>query len=218
MHISDGTLEKLLSQSNTFTKEDIAALKDESARTHKPLQQVAIDKKLVDDNSLTKLFADYAKIPYIELGNIPWETLQRIPERIARQYNAVLFKVDETGTVSLPLVGPVGVRGLTVNEAAGKIAAALTKGFIRNPSVTAQIESYRPFFIQGAVKNGGQFPYVPGMTVRAAVSTAGGYSETANRNRVTVYRQQGNQMYKAGVDLDFPIYPGDTIVVAERWF
>jgi polysaccharide export outer membrane protein len=127
------------------------------------------------------------------------------------------FKVDESGTVSLPLVGPVPVRGLTVNEAAGKIAGALAQSFIRNPSVTVQIETYRPFFIQGAVKNGGQFAYVPGMTVRAAVSTAGGYSETANRNRVTVYRQTGGQIYKANVDLDFPIYPGDTIVVAERW-
>lgn len=127
------------------------------------------------------------------------------------------YKVDETGTIGLPLVGPVLVRGLTVNEAAGRIAGELARSFIRNPSVTVQIETYRPFFIQGAVKNGGQFPYVPGMTVRAAVSTAGGYSETANRNKVTIYRQQGSQMYKATVDLDFPIYPGDTIVVAERW-
>ena len=127
------------------------------------------------------------------------------------------YKVDDTGTVGLPLVGPVRVRGLTVNEAAGKIAAELAQSFMRNPNVTVQIDTYRPFFIQGAVKNGGQFPYVPGMTVRAAVSTAGGYSETANRNKVTIYRQQGSQMYKATVDLDFPIYPGDTIVVAERW-
>jgi polysaccharide export outer membrane protein len=127
------------------------------------------------------------------------------------------YKVDEAGTVSLPQVGPVKVRGLTVNQAAGRIAGALSQSFIRNPSVTAQIETYRPFFIQGAVKGAGQFAYVPGMTVRAAISTAGGYSETANRNRVTLYRQQGSQMYKASVDLDFPIYPGDTIVVAERW-
>jgi polysaccharide biosynthesis/export protein len=127
------------------------------------------------------------------------------------------YKVDETGTVGLPLVGPVPVRGLTVNETAGKIAAALANGFMRNPNVTVQIDTYRPFFIQGAVKNGGQFAYVPGMTVRAAVSTAGGYSETANRSRVMIYRHQGEQMFKASVDLDFPIYPGDTIVVAERW-
>jgi polysaccharide export outer membrane protein len=58
---------------------------------------------------------------------------------------------------------------------------------------------------------------VPGMTVRAAVSTAGGYSDTANRSRAMIYRKDGEQMQKAGVDLDFPIYPGDTIVIAERW-
>jgi polysaccharide export outer membrane protein len=127
------------------------------------------------------------------------------------------YKVDDTGTVSLPLVGPIVVRGLTVNQTAGAIAAALAHGFMRNPNVTVQIDSYRPFYIQGAVKNAGQFPYVPGMTIRAAVSTAGGYSDTANRNRATIYRKQGDQMIKTNVGLDFPIYPGDTIVIAERW-
>jgi len=57
-----------------------------------------------------------------------------------------------------------------------------------------------------------------GMTARAAISTAGGFSDTADRNQVVVYRRQGNQMVKGSVDLDFPIYPGDTIVVTERWF
>ena len=128
-----------------------------------------------------------------------------------------IYKVDESGTVALPLVGPVGVRGLTTNGAAGMIAAALANGFMRNPNVAVQIETYRPFFIQGAVKNGGQFPYMPGMTVRAAISTAGGYSDTANRTRAMIYRRQGDQNLKTSVDLDFPIYPGDTIVIAERW-
>lgn len=127
------------------------------------------------------------------------------------------YKVDDSGTVALPLAGPVGVRGLTTNAAASVIAAALANGFMRNPNVTVQIETYRPFFIQGAVKNGGQFPYVPGMTVRAAISTAGGYSDTANRTRAMIYRRQGDQMQKVSTDLDFPIYPGDTIVIAERW-
>ncbi|MEO8758778.1 MAG: polysaccharide biosynthesis/export family protein [Devosia sp.] len=127
------------------------------------------------------------------------------------------YKVDESGTIGLPLVGPVGVRGLTTNQAAGTIAAALANGFMRSPNVTVQIDTYRPFFIQGAVKNGGQFPFVSGMTVRAAISTAGGYSDTANRTRAMIYRREGNQMLKSSVDLDFPIYPGDTLVIAERW-
>ena len=56
-----------------------------------------------------------------------------------------------------------------------------------------------------------------GAILIAAVSTAGGYSDTANRQRATIYRKVGEQMQKSVVDLDFPIYPGDTIVIAERW-
>ena len=40
----------------------------------------------------------------------------------------------------------------------------------------------------------------------------------ADRNSVTVYRRQGNEMVRGPVDLDFPIYPGDTVVISERWF
>ena len=127
------------------------------------------------------------------------------------------YKVDDAGTVSLPLIGTVRVRGLTTAQAASAIAAGLANGFMRSPNVSVEIDTYRPFFIQGAIKTAGQFTYVSGMTVRAAVSTAGGYSDTANRSRVTIYRKQGDQMQKSVVDLDFPIYPGDTIVVAERW-
>lgn len=127
------------------------------------------------------------------------------------------YRVDDGGAVAMPLVGAVKVRGKTTQQAAAAISAALAAGYIREPSVAVEIDTYRPFFIQGAVKTGGQFPYVYGMTVRAAISTAGGYSETADRTRAIVYRRQGNQMVKGIVNLDFPIYPGDTIVVSERW-
>jgi polysaccharide export outer membrane protein len=127
------------------------------------------------------------------------------------------YKVDDAGTVSMPLVGQLPVAGMTTAQTAGAIAAALANGFVRNPDVAVEIETYRPFFIQGAVRGGGQFPYVSGMTVRAAVSTAGGYSDTAQRQRATIYRKVGGTMQKSVVDLDFPIYPGDTIVISERW-
>src|SRR5690606_24237474 len=127
------------------------------------------------------------------------------------------FKVDDGGAISLPLVGAIKVRGLTTQMTAAAITAALAEGFIRDPSVAVEIETYRPFFIQGAVKTAGQFTYVYGMTVRAAISTAGGFSDTADRTRAIIYRRQGNQMAKGTVDLDFPIYPGDTVVVLERW-
>lgn len=128
------------------------------------------------------------------------------------------YRVDDSGAISFPLVGSVKVRGATTVDAAARLARALANGYMRNPDVAVEVEQYRPFFIQGEVKNSGQFAYVYGMTARAAISTAGGFSETANRDKVVVYRRQGDQMAKAVVDLDFPIFPGDTVVVAERWF
>ena len=65
------------------------------------------------------------------------------------------YKVDDGGAVSLPLVGAIHVRGLTTQMAAANITAALADGYIREPSVAVEIETYRPFFIQGAIKNAG---------------------------------------------------------------
>jgi polysaccharide biosynthesis/export protein len=129
-----------------------------------------------------------------------------------------VYRVDDSGAIAFPLVGSVPVRGKTTKGAQGSLAAALSNGFMRNPNVAVEVAEYRPFFIQGEVTNSGQFPYVYGMTVRAAISTAGGFTDTADRNQAVVYRRQGNEMAKGSVDLDHPIYPGDTIVVGERWF
>lgn len=128
-----------------------------------------------------------------------------------------LYRVDDAGEIALPLVGPVPVRGITTKETAGRIVMALSGGYMRNPDVAVEISEYRPFFIQGEVTNSGQYPYVYNMTARAAISTAGGYTDTADRGRVLVYRQQAGQMVKGTVSLDFPIYPGDTIVILDRW-
>lgn len=128
------------------------------------------------------------------------------------------YRVDDNGAIAFPLVGPVPVRGQTTTVAASRIAAALANGYMRNPDVAVEMAEYRPFFIQGEIGNPGQFPYVYGMTVRAAISTAGGFTPTADRDNAVVYRPQGGQMAKGTVDLDFPINPGDTIVISERWF
>ena len=127
------------------------------------------------------------------------------------------YKIDDAGAISFPLVGPIHVAGATTESAAKRLSAALANGFMRNPNVAMEVAEYRPFFIQGEVTTSGQFPYVYGMTVRAAISTAGGFKDTADRSRVTIFRRNGDRMMKTKVGLDFPIQPGDTVVVAERW-
>lgn len=127
------------------------------------------------------------------------------------------YAVDDAGNIAFPLIGPTSVRGLTTKAASARIASKLAAGYIRSPDVSMEIATYRPFFIQGEVGTSGQYPYVYGMTARAAISTAGGFTETADRTKVVVYRPHNGQMIKGTVGLDFPIQPGDTIVVLDRW-
>lgn len=127
------------------------------------------------------------------------------------------YRVDDSGAIALPLVGSVPVRGSTTQEVTRRITAALSGGYMRSPDVAVEVAEYRPFFIQGEVASSGQYPYVYGMTVRAAIATAGGFTETADRSRAVVYRRQGGEMVKGTVELDFPVFPGDTIVVRDRW-
>ncbi len=128
-----------------------------------------------------------------------------------------LYRVEDSGSISFPLVGPVNVRGLTTQAAAARITAALARGFMRNPNVAVEISQYRPFYIQGEVSASGQYAYVYAMTVRAAISTAGGFTDTADRTNVILYRPRNGEMTRGKVGLDFPIQPGDTIVVRDRW-
>lgn len=115
MRISDNTLIKLLERNATATEEQISALKEEGERSHKTLQELAVNNKLIGAAELTKLFADYAEIPYIELDpkEIASDVLQKIPERIARQYMAVIFQVDEaTGQTHIAMNDPDDVQAL----------------------------------------------------------------------------------------------------------
>jgi type IV pilus assembly protein PilB len=114
MRISDVTMEKLLERSGVATPEQIAALKEESVHSRRPLQDEVIQQKLMDDEALARAFADYAKIPYIKLDpvEITSDVLNKIPERIAKQYNVVLFKIDPDGTMHLAMDDPDDVQAL----------------------------------------------------------------------------------------------------------
>ena len=128
------------------------------------------------------------------------------------------YAIDAGGSITMPLIGLVPARGRTPAGLAVEITAKLRNGYIRDPSVAVEIESYRPFFILGEVAAPGQYPYVPNMTVESAVAIAGGFSPRALRDRVTVTHSDNSGSYRAVVPLGTSIGPGDTVLVGERWF
>jgi polysaccharide export outer membrane protein len=128
------------------------------------------------------------------------------------------YAIDAGGSITMPLIGAVPARGLTPATLASHIAGRLRNGFIREPSVAVEIETYRPFFILGEVAAPGQYPYVPNMSVESAVAIAGGFSPRAKRDVVTLTHTDPSGSIRAVVPLGTPLSPGDTVLVGERWF
>jgi len=128
------------------------------------------------------------------------------------------YTVDAAGNITMPLIGAVAARGIGTAELAHAVAARLRNGFIREPHVAIEVETYRPFFILGEVTFPGQYPFVPNMTVETAVAIAGGFTPRAYHFDVKLVRTMGGQTYRMPVPLTTPLRPGDTITVEERWF
>jgi polysaccharide export outer membrane protein len=128
------------------------------------------------------------------------------------------YTVDAQGMVSLPLVGAVEARGLTTSQLGSAIAGRLRSGYVRDPSVAVEIETYRPFFVLGEVTFPGQYPYVPNMTVENAIAIAGGFTPRAAKDKVTITRKVQGAPSRFVLPLRYPLRPGDTIEVSERWF
>ncbi len=129
-----------------------------------------------------------------------------------------LYSINQSGYISMPLIGDVAVRGSTTEEIAGRIAGRLGAAFLRDPNVSVEVAAYRPFFALGEVGNPGQYTYVPGMTAETAIAVAGGFTDRANLRVVRVSRTIDEKLYEGRIAVTEPIRPGDTIYVYERLF
>jgi polysaccharide export outer membrane protein len=125
------------------------------------------------------------------------------------------FTIAADGTISFPLIGTVTSAGLTANELGAQIAAALKKGqYITSPSVSVQINQYRPISVLGEVNHPGQYAYQPGMTMLNAVALAGGYTYRAVAGTALDMRAPLQGEITPGSTLQ----PGDVITISERYF
>ena len=129
-----------------------------------------------------------------------------------------IYTIDNEGFISVPLIGNVQARAMSTRGLEASITARLGVEFVREPHVTVDIQQYRPFFILGEIRTAGQYPYVGGLTVDAAVAIAGGYSDRADERKVQITRRIKTGVEKMDVSGDAEVRPGDTISVRERWF
>ena len=114
MRIADSLVEKLLKSAGKITDAKLKELKEQEKGDKKPLQDIALKNNIVSERDLTKLYADEIEVPLIELNakDIKKEILGLLPERIARQYHAVVFGVDEIDTKLVAMEVPDDIQAL----------------------------------------------------------------------------------------------------------
>ena len=129
------------------------------------------------------------------------------------------FRVNDSGSLAVPLLGVVPAAGHTVDQIQDEIATALKeKKLIVSPSVSVEVTAFRPIFVLGEVIKPGEYPYQPGMTVLTAVAVAGGFTYRAVQRHATILRSDGGHSVEGGVERGARVHPGDVVTIEERYF
>ena len=128
------------------------------------------------------------------------------------------IRLSDAATISYPILGEIKLFGKTVAELETLIRDGLTGRYLVNPQVTVTIIEYRSFFINGQVERQGGYPFIPGLTVRKAISLAGGFKERASKEKIFVIRDDDPTKTSKRVGQDDAVNPGDIITVEESFF
>lgn len=128
------------------------------------------------------------------------------------------YEVDPAGFVSLPLAGTVKAAGLSKPELEQALSKKFRGEYLRNPKVTVDVSSFRPFYILGEVGKPGEYAYRSGLNVMSAAALAGGTTYRASRSTALIQHvgEQGFKEYPFSPTI--PILPGDLIRIPERYF
>lgn len=129
-------------------------------------------------------------------------------------------RITDSGVITFPLLGEVRAAGNTIRG----FELLLRDGLIReeylvDPRITITMAEYRPFYIDGEVEKPGSYPYQPGLTVRRAVSIAGGFTSRAARSSISIHSAEKLDAPERTADsLDAAVGPGDLVSVPQRFF
>ena len=114
MRITDAVVYELLRSSHKVSDEQLKNLLDQQKTEKKPLQDIVLRSNVLSEKELTQLYAARIDAPFVEIlpRNLKKEVLRLIPERVARQYNVVLFDIRQDGSKLLAMEDPDDVQAL----------------------------------------------------------------------------------------------------------
>jgi polysaccharide biosynthesis/export protein len=130
----------------------------------------------------------------LDIGDVMELSIMGMPELKVR------IPVDLNGDASFPLIGEVKVIGMKLSELRVQIRERIPQFVYKNRTVASsdgsqiieaneislRILEYRPVYLSGDITRQGEVAYRPGLTVRQAVTIAGGYNLLGAGNETTV--------------------------------
>jgi polysaccharide export outer membrane protein len=138
-------------------------------------------------------------------------------------------RVQDNGSIDLPLLGQVPVSGATPLDLRDRLAALLTAKYVNQAYVTVTVKEYtnRPILILGGVVRPGALNLAGRWTLQQAILNAGGLAPGAGK-KISVLRTADNGLtdrldvladelfVKLNPVWNIPIYPGDVVNVGIR--
>lgn len=161
-----------------------------------------------------------AQLPRLNVGDTVTITLSGIPDPPTAEEKPI----NDDGTISLPNIGRVQAAGKTPGQLEDYIHSLYVPAFYTHLSVTVKTTSDRVYFVRGEVHNPSRLIYVGPITVSKAITSAGDFTDFANRKKVILTRANGKQFtlncdkILDGREPDPPVFPGDQIEVKRRIF
>jgi polysaccharide export outer membrane protein len=166
--------------------------------------------------------ADPASLPALRIssGDLLEISVYGVPELKQKT------RVDERGSVSMPLIGAVAVSGLTVGEAQAELEKKLTEGgYLRNPNVTVLVVEYatQGASVLGEVAKPGIYPVLGERRLFDLISAAGGLTDRAGKLITVTRRDRPKEPINLNLtrdpaqspEVNIEVQPGDTIVVSK---
>ena len=128
------------------------------------------------------------------------------------------LRLSDAGSFLYPFLGEVVIKNQTIGDLQALLTTRLKDGYLVDPKVYVTILEYRPFFVNGEVGKPGGYPYQPGLTIRKAISLAGGLTPRASLTKIYVIHESDPTGMPRLTTLNAVLQPGDTITIDQSFF
>ena len=138
-------------------------------------------------------------------------------------------RVNDSGTIDLPLIGAVTVAGKTAPEAQAQLEEILRGKYVNRANVSVVVKEFasKPVSVVGSVSKPGSLSISGNWYLLQAISAAGGLDQTAGR-KIFVLRRSDNGLSDvleikrddllqgSTVTWNIPIFAGDVVNIPPR--